>query len=174
MVTASYRAGYRAGYSWSLCLASQSCSQMVLRAVATSGRLLGAPWPILGPRPACRTYKNIYKSAKNIYCCYYCELLLHLDDGNVPVGLGLEHLLLTHLVITRAPVPWRCIVSQIFFTNIFLLAHLVPTMMGRMLSMQASPAWAPAARVRWISAGSSSHVPRSVKLRGKKKHYLRT
>ena len=31
------------------CLASQSCSQIVLRAVATSGRLLGAPWPWASP-----------------------------------------------------------------------------------------------------------------------------
>ena len=29
----------------------------------------------------------------------------HLDDGNVPVGLGLEHLLLADLVITHAPIP---------------------------------------------------------------------
>ena len=40
------------------------------------------------------------------------------------------------------------------------MSHLVPTTMGRMLS---TPSPAPAARVLWMRAGSSSQVVRSVK-----------
>ena len=71
------------------------------------GQVAGGALASSGAQTSVSHLQKYLKVSKNIYCCYYCELPLHLDDGNVPVSLGLEHLLLADLVITHAPVPWR-------------------------------------------------------------------